>query len=64
MKSAKEQIVNYKFKINEKVKTGRGIGIVTDTIYNPDYNFKEYLIKYEDGIKVWHLEKLIKKVEE
>lgn len=56
--------MDYKFKINEKVRTGRGIGIIIDTQYNSNYNFKEYLIKYEDGIKVWHLEELIKKVEE
>lgn len=58
------EIVDYKFKINEKVRTVRGIGIVVDTEYKPDYNFKEYLIKYEDGVKVWHLEECIKKVEE
>lgn len=56
--------MDYKFKTNEKVITGRGVGIVIDTEYNPDYNFREYLIKYEDGVKVWHLEECIKKVEE
>ena len=56
--------MDYKFKINEKVKTSYGIGIVIDTENRSEYNFKEYLIKYEDGFKMWHLEDCIEKVEE
>lgn len=55
---------DFKFKINEKVKTGYGIGIVIDAKYQMSYDFRAYLIKYEDGNEYWAFESSLEKVVE
>ena len=55
---------DFKFKINEKVKTDYGIGIVIDARCNMSYDFRAYLIKYEDGEELWALESSLEKVVE
>jgi len=56
--------MDFKYKINEKVKTGYGIGIVIDAKYEMAYDFRAYLIKYEDGKLYWTFEDILEKVDE
>lgn len=56
--------MDFKYKINEKVKTGYGIGIVIDAKYEMSYDFRVYFIKYEDGNEYWAFEDSLEKVED
>lgn len=52
--------MDFKYKINEKVKTNYGIGIVIDA----KYDFRVYLIKYKNGYEFWSFEDSIKKIKD
>lgn len=54
--------MDFKYKINEKVKTDYGIGIVIDAKYEMSYDFRAYLIRYKDKNELWAFEDSLEKV--